>query len=43
MGDLQKDVAGITEGENRLCAVRPFCGSVNVFLHYQEALLFPEA
>lgn len=34
---------GFAEGENGLRAARPFCSSVNVFLHYQEALLFPEA
>lgn len=34
---------GFAEGENRLCAAGPFCSPVNVFLHYQQALRFPEA
>ena len=34
---------GVCEGENKLCAAGAFCCLVNVFLHYQEALLFPEA
>lgn len=41
--EVCRDVIGFAEGENRLRAARPFCSSVNVFLHYQEAPLFPEA
>lgn len=38
MTDPLWDVLGITGGESR-----PFCSSFNPFLHYQEALIFPEA